>query len=47
MHQDMQGDVMQKLTGDVVVKGVGSGQGCEGSDLPRGSMERRNGWQLL
>ena len=26
MHQDMQGDVMQKLTGNVVVKGVGSGQ---------------------
>ena len=26
MHQDMQGDVMQKLTGDIVVKGVGSGQ---------------------
>jgi hypothetical protein len=26
MHQGMQGDVMQKLTGNVVVKGVGSGQ---------------------
>jgi len=26
MHQDMQGDVMQTLTVDVVVKGFGSGQ---------------------